>query len=56
MTEHSNLYIKNIAPEVDTSALSDIFSSYGTVASCRLVRNPKSPLLNSYGFVKMSSY
>lgn len=48
---HSNLYVKNIPPEVDETTLKNIFAPYGAIESCRLFRSPK-PGTNSYAFVK----
>eukprot|EP01025_Chloroclados_australasicus_P036465 TRINITY_DN3718_c0_g2_i1.p1 TRINITY_DN3718_c0_g2~~TRINITY_DN3718_c0_g2_i1.p1 ORF type:complete len:376 (+),score=52.95 TRINITY_DN3718_c0_g2_i1:96-1223(+) len=51
---HSNIYIKNLPPEVDTEALKQLFSGYGVIENARLVQ-ATNPTGYNYGFVKYQS-
>jgi hypothetical protein len=53
---HSNLYVKNIPEDVTEEQLEALFRVYGTVDSCRLVRNLKTNLSRGYGFVRYNTY
>eukprot|EP00882_Tetradesmus_deserticola_P002382 GHRQ01002541.1.p2 GENE.GHRQ01002541.1~~GHRQ01002541.1.p2 ORF type:complete len:342 (+),score=117.56 GHRQ01002541.1:178-1203(+) len=53
---HSNLYVANLPTSVDTEpALRNLFSTYGKIESCRLVRNSRGDGKGSFAFVKFSS-
>lgn len=52
---HSNLYVKNIPEDVTEEQLEALFRVYGTVDSCRLVRNLKTNLSRGYGFVRYNT-
>ena len=52
---HSNLYIRNLGPEVDEAFLHQLFSPYGAIDSCRIVKNARTHTSKGYGFVKYSS-
>ena len=52
---HSNLYIRNLGPEVDESVLNHLFAPYGQVESCRIVKNARTHASRGYGFVKYNS-
>eukprot|EP01023_Acetabularia_acetabulum_P016419 TRINITY_DN1810_c0_g1_i8.p1 TRINITY_DN1810_c0_g1~~TRINITY_DN1810_c0_g1_i8.p1 ORF type:complete len:474 (-),score=80.80 TRINITY_DN1810_c0_g1_i8:406-1827(-) len=51
---HSNVFIRNIPPEIDQNALQQMFATYGQIEHTRLVKN-KNPTGNNYGFVKYAS-
>eukprot|EP00298_Acanthocystis_sp_HF-20_P010666 c18981_g2_i1.p1 GENE.c18981_g2_i1~~c18981_g2_i1.p1 ORF type:complete len:606 (-),score=221.17 c18981_g2_i1:28-1845(-) len=36
---NSNLFVKNLLPTMDDSSLADLFSSYGTILSCKVARD-----------------
>mmetsp|Transcript_27234 Transcript_27234/g.68544 ORF Transcript_27234/g.68544 Transcript_27234/m.68544 type:complete len:429 (-) Transcript_27234:339-1625(-) len=52
---HSNLYVKNIPEDVTEDQLAALFRVYGTVDSCRLVRNLKTGSSRGYGFVRYNT-
>ncbi|KAF6248586.1 hypothetical protein COO60DRAFT_1586506 [Scenedesmus sp. NREL 46B-D3] len=53
---HSNLYVANLPTSIDTEpALRTLFSAYGQIESCRLVRNSRGDGKGSFAFVKFSS-
>lgn len=51
----SNIYIQNLHPSVDSRALFEKFSQYGTVVSCKIVRNKQTGLSLCRGYVQFSS-
>lgn len=53
--QHSNLYIRNLTAEVDESLLHQLFSPYGQIESCRIVKNARTQTSKGYGFVKYTS-
>ncbi|GMH32581.1 hypothetical protein BSKO_00415 [Bryopsis sp. KO-2023] len=52
--EHSNVYVKNLPPEVDDQTLLTLFQSYGRVDSCKVMQS-RSPQARNFGFVKFST-
>ncbi|KAL8160639.1 hypothetical protein V2J09_002176 [Rumex salicifolius] len=50
----TNLYIKNLDDSIDDDKLKDIFSPFGTVASCKVMRDPNGVSKGS-GFVAFAS-
>ncbi|KAH0473269.1 MAG: uncharacterized protein KVP18_001485 [Porospora cf. gigantea A] len=50
-----NLYVKNLAHDVDDSSLRELFSSCGTVVNARVVREPTGGS-RGFGFVSLSSH
>ena len=52
---HSNLYIRNLTAEVDESFLHQLFSPFGQIDSCRIVKNARTHTSKGYGFVKYNS-
>ncbi|KAK9790968.1 hypothetical protein WJX73_007835 [Symbiochloris irregularis] len=54
-TPHSNLYVRNLSPEVDQAVLQQLFQPYGQIESCRIVKNARTHASKGYGFVKYSS-
>lgn len=56
VARHSNLYVANLPTSVDNEpALRNLFSAYGQIESCRLVRNSRGDGKGSFAFVKFSS-
>jgi RNA recognition motif-containing protein len=56
VARHSNLYVANLPTSIDTEpALRSLFSAYGQIESCRLVRNSRGDGNGSFAFVKFSS-
>lgn len=52
--KHSNLYVSGLGPNLQTEAdLIELFSAYGHVETCRLVRNARDT--KSFAFVKFGS-
>ncbi|XP_071733287.1 polyadenylate-binding protein 2-like [Rutidosis leptorrhynchoides] len=49
-----NLYIKNLDDTIDDEKLKEIFSEYGTITSCKVMRDP-SGISRGSGFVTFSS-
>jgi RNA recognition motif-containing protein len=50
----TNLYVANIDEDVDEKELISIFSSFGKVASCRIIRDKFTQDPMGYGFVQMT--
>ena len=44
-----NIFIKNLAPEVDTRALYDTLSMFGTIVSCKIATDPITNASKCYG-------
>lgn len=49
------IYVGNLSYNMDDSSLSDLFSSYGTVESARIVTDRDSGRSKGFAFVEMSS-
>lgn len=49
-SQGANLYLKNIDDGIDDDKLKDIFSSYGSVSSCKIMKTPQGQNMGS-GFV-----
>ncbi|KAJ0804648.1 hypothetical protein HanPI659440_Chr02g0040491 [Helianthus annuus] len=49
-----NLYVKNLDDSVDDDKLKELFSEYGTITSCKVMRDP-SGISRGSGFVAFSS-
>lgn len=54
MDTHSNVYVKNLPPEVDDQTLLTLFQSYGAVESCKVMQS-RTPQSRNFGFVKFAS-
>lgn len=50
-----NLYVKNIADDVDDDKLREIFSAYGTITSCRVMKDTEKGSSRGFAFVCFSS-
>ncbi|XP_010447143.1 PREDICTED: polyadenylate-binding protein 2 [Camelina sativa] len=51
--QSSNLYVKNLDPSISDEKLKEIFSPFGTVTSCKVMRDPNGTSKGS-GFVAFS--
>jgi RNA recognition motif-containing protein len=49
------LYVGNLSYDVDSSALQELFSSHGTVASAEVIADRDTGRSKGFGFVEMSS-
>lgn len=49
-----NLYLKNLDDNIDDDQLKELFSSYGTITSCKVMRDPNG-ISKGSGFVAFSS-
>ncbi|CAD7701576.1 unnamed protein product [Ostreobium quekettii] len=51
---HSNVYVKNLPSAVDEPTLNNLFQTYGTITSCRIMgtRNPGG---HNFGFVRFAT-
>ncbi|KAH7429966.1 hypothetical protein KP509_09G075800 [Ceratopteris richardii] len=49
-----NLYLKNLDDTIDDQKLGDLFSEFGTITSCKVMRDPQGQIKGS-GFVAFSS-
>lgn len=52
----ANLFVGNLADEVDEKKLKDIFSSFGVVLSTKIMRDPESGMSKHYGFVSFDNF
>ncbi|CAN7132712.1 polyadenylate-binding protein 2 [Brassica rapa] len=52
--QSSNLYVKNLDPSISDEKLKEIFSPFGTVTSCKVMRDP-SGISKGSGFVAFST-
>ncbi|CAH8274395.1 unnamed protein product [Arabidopsis lyrata] len=52
--QSSNLYVKNLDPSISDEKLKEIFSPFGTVTSCKVMRDPNGTSKGS-GFVAFST-
>ena len=52
----ANLFVGNLAEEVDEKKLKDIFSSFGVVLSTKIMRDPESGISKHYGFVSFDNF
>ena len=52
----ANLFVGNLAEEVDEKKLKDICSSFGVVLSTKIMRDPESGISKHYGFVSFDNF
>ncbi|ESQ53728.1 hypothetical protein EUTSA_v10024683mg [Eutrema salsugineum] len=52
--QSSNLYVKNLDPSISDEKLKEIFSPFGTVTSCKVMRDPNG-ISKGSGFVAFST-
>lgn len=50
--QHSNVYVKNLAEDVDELTLKGVFDRFGTVESCCVIRDVTTNSSRGFGFVK----
>ncbi len=50
----ANLYVKNLAPEVDEEKLKEMFKAYGQITSARVMQDPVTRKSKGFGFVCFS--
>jgi polyadenylate-binding protein len=50
-----NLYVKNLQDEVDDDLLRELFTPYGTITSCKVMKDEKSKS-KGFGFVCFSTH
>lgn len=50
-----NIYVSNLGENVTTELLHTIFSSHGTVSSCRVIKDHASGASKGFGFVEMTN-
>lgn len=53
-SQGANLYLKNIDDGIDDEKLKEMFSSYGSVSSCKIMKTPQGQSMGS-GFVSFST-
>lgn len=53
--EPVNLYIRNLALDVDEQELEDAFGKFGHVVSCSIVRDPYTQVCRGFAFVKLAT-
>ncbi len=49
-----NIFVSNISFKVREDALTQLFSSYGSVISARIIRNKETKRSKGFGFVEMA--
>jgi hypothetical protein len=52
MQQHSNVYVKNLAEDVDELTLKGVFERFGIVESCCVIRDVSTNSSRGFGFVK----
>ena len=52
----ANIFVGNLAENVDERTLRDVFSAFGIVISTRLMRDPESGASKMYGFVSYDNF
>ncbi|KAG6416115.1 hypothetical protein SASPL_123539 [Salvia splendens] len=53
-SQGSNLYVKNLDDSINDDQLKELFASYGSITSCKVMRDPKG-ISRGSGFVAFSS-
>ena len=53
--QHSNVYVKNLADDVDEPALQAAFGRFGAVESCCVIRDVSTNASRGFGFVKFAT-
>ncbi len=51
-----NLYVKNLQDEVDDDMLRELFTPYGTITSCKVMKDDKASKSKGFGFVCFSTH
>ncbi|KAM0942082.1 putative RNA recognition motif domain, K domain, splicing factor 1, helix-hairpin [Dioscorea sansibarensis] len=50
--DQANIYIASLPPSVDDNRLIELFSSFGSIQTARVIKNKQTGLSKGYGFVK----
>ncbi|HXR80881.1 MAG TPA: RNA-binding protein [Saprospiraceae bacterium] len=50
-----NLYVSNLSFEVGDSDLKTLFDAFGTVTSCKVIKDRDTGMSRGFGFVEMSN-
>ena len=53
--QHSNVYVKNLAEDIDETVLKASFVKFGTVESCCVIRDVSTNASRGFGFVKFQT-
>ena len=53
---YANIFVGNLAEDVDEKILKDIFSTFGVVLSTKIMRDPDTGLSKHYGFVSFDNF
>jgi polyadenylate-binding protein len=51
----ANVFVKNLEASIDSKSLYDMFSSFGTILSCKVATDPSTGQSKGYGFVQYES-
>jgi polyadenylate-binding protein len=51
----ANVFVKNLEPSIDSKSLHDMFSSFGTILSCKVATDASTGQSKGYGFVQYES-
>ncbi|RLM48741.1 hypothetical protein C2845_PMPSC004508 [Panicum miliaceum] len=51
----ANVFVKNLETSIDSKSLYDMFSSFGTILSCKVATDPSTGQSKGYGFVQYES-
>ena len=51
----ANVFVKNLEASIDSKNLYDMFSSFGTILSCKVATDPSTGQSKGYGFVQYES-
>jgi len=54
--EDNNLYVTNLPPSADDAMMYKLFSPFGSITSCRVIKDKMTGRCQGYGFVKMADY
>lgn len=52
----ANIFVGNLAEDVDEKVLKDIFSAFGLVLSTKVMRDPQTSISKHYGFVSFDNF
>ena len=52
----ANIFVGNLADDVDEKILKDIFATFGVVLSTKIMRDPDTGLSKHYGFVSFDNF
>jgi len=52
----ANLFVGNLDPEVDEKTIFDTFSTFGTILSTKIMRNPETGASKGFGFISYDNF